>query len=165
MTHERRLGKAYKSPSTGQNCDAAQYIAELMCLRRSEFQNSGNLGYKFWNKSHKESYKGQIVAAKRLIQQFDEKLLISFINSPQGKKIYSLGFFKPLDFVVEAIKKYKVIYDKQEKKRLESIKKEEPEIVPQSTIPAKPFAKKKTLLSKITSLEKKNGKEDADPKD
>jgi hypothetical protein len=157
MAPQRNKKKPYKSPSTGQPCDAAQYVAELMCIRKSEKQNTGNLGYKFWNKSHKDSYQGQIVAAKRLMKEFGEKTVISFINSPKGKNIYSLGFFTPLDFVTEAIKKYKVIFDKEQDKIVEQQEDEKPIIIDKA--PAKPFSGKRNMLSRIKSLEKKDGEE------
>lgn len=163
MTHQRKQNKPYKSPSTGQACDAAQYIAELMLVRKSEINNSGNLGYKFWNKSHKDSYQGQVVAARRLIKEYGEKLIISFVNSDYGKNIYSLGFFTPLDFVVKAIQRYKPLFDKQQEKLSQKIEQEpahQPIIT--SKEPPKPFAKKNTLFSKLKSLEKKNGQENTD---
>lgn len=160
MIHKRSKGKPYKSPSTGQACDAAQYVAELMCIRKSEKQNIGNLGYKFWNKSHKDSYKGQIVAAKRLMKEFGEKTVISFINSPKGKNIYSLGFFTPLDFVTEAIAKYKISFDKEQSKIPEQQEEEKPIIIDKA--PPKPFSTKKNILSKIKILEQKNGEENTD---
>lgn len=160
MAQQRKQGKAYKSPSTGQACDAAQYVAELMLTRKSEMNNSGKLGYKFWNKSHKESYQGQVVAVRRLIKDFGEKLIISFVNSEQGKRIYSVGFFKPLDFVVEAIKKYKPIFDKQQEKLARNIEQAQPEKpIITSTESPKPFAKKSNLFSRIKTLEQTNDNE------
>lgn len=157
MTPQRNKEKPYKSPSTGQPCDAAQYVAELMCIRKSEKQNTGNLGYKFWNKSQKDSYQGQIVATKKLMKEFGEKTVISFINSPKGKNIYSLGFFTPLDFVIKAIKKYKITFDKQQTKITEQQEEEKPIIIDRT--PAKPFSNKRSMLSRIKSLEKNNGEE------
>lgn len=165
MTHQRKKGKAYKSPSTGQACDAAQYIAEVVCTRKSEKKNTGNLGYKFWNKSHKDEYQGQIVAARRLMKEFGEKTVISFLTSPKGNNIYSLGFFTPLPFVKQAIAKFKVQFDKEQAKidaQLESAE-AKPEII--DTYPTKPFAKQKNLFSKIQSMEKDtNGEKDNAPK-
>jgi hypothetical protein len=163
MDQQRKIGKAYKSPSTGQACDAAQYVAELMLTRKSEINNSGKLGYKFWNKAHKDSYQGQVVAVRRLIKQFGEKLIVSFVNSDQGKKIYSFGFFKPLDFVVEAINRYKPIFDKQQEKlaqNIEQLPAAEPIITSKEA--AKPFAKKNSLFSRIKTLEQKNDEKDQD---
>lgn len=160
MTHQRKIGKAYKSPSTGQPCDAAQYIAEVVCIRKSETKNTGNLGYKFWNKAHKDEYQGQIVAARRLMKEFGEKTVISFLTSPKGSNIYSLGFFTPLPFVKKAIAKYKVQFDKEQAKiaRQQEEVKEIPEIT--NLNPAKPFVAKQNLFSKLKSLENLNGEEE-----
>lgn len=167
MDRQRKIGKAYKSPSTGQPCDCAQYLAELMLIRRSEKENAGNLGYKFWNKAHKDSYQGQVVAARRLVKRFGEKLLLSFINSNYGKGIFSLGFFKPLDFVVAAIEKHKPFFEKEQLKLEQQIadtiitrveENKEPQV------PYKKFVTKKNIFSKIKALEKKNGEKDEDTK-
>lgn len=160
MTHQRKIGKAYKSPSTGQPCDAAQYIAEVVCTRKSEIKNTGNLGYKFWNKAHKDEYKGQIVAARRLMKEFGEKTVISFLTSPKGNNIYSLGCFTPLDFVKKAIAKYKVQFDKEQAKiaKQQQETKETADII--NPNPAKPFAVKQNLFSKLKTLESMNGEEE-----
>jgi hypothetical protein len=154
MTQQRRKGKAYKSPSTGQACDAAQYIAEVVCTRKSEKKNTGNLGYKFWNKSHKDEYQGQIVAARRLMKEFGEKTVISFLTSSKGNNIYSLGFFTPLPFVKNAIAKFKVQFDKEQAKIDAQQKQSEPRQEVLDIQPIKPFAKKNNLFSKIKSMEK-----------
>jgi hypothetical protein len=132
-----------------------------MLTRKSEVNNSGKLGYKFWNKAHKDSYQGQVVAVRRLIKQFGEKLIVSFISSDQGKRIYSFGFFKPLDFVVEAVNRYKPIFDKQQEKLVQNIEQlplEEPTITSKESY--KPFAKKNSLFSRIKTLEQKNDEKD-----
>jgi hypothetical protein len=134
-----------------------------MLTRRSETNNSGRLGYKFWNNAHKDSYQGQVVAVRRLIKTFGEKLVVSFVNSDGGKKIYSVGFFKPLDFVVAAIERYKPIFDKAQEKLAANIEHSQPTtdtIV--STSSQKPFAKKNSLFSKIKTLEQKNDEENKD---
>ena len=165
MNQKRKTGKAYKSPSTGQSCDCAQYLAELMLIRRSERENVGNLGYKFWNEAHKDSYKGQVVAARRLIKKFGEKLLLSFINSKGGQGIFSLGFFAPLDFVVLAIEKHRPLFEKEQSKLEQQIldthiTKVEENKAPE--VPYKKFVTKKNIFSKIKSLEKKNGEKNED---
>ena len=154
MTPQRKKGKAFKSPSTGQSCDAAQYIAEIMFHRKAERSNSGALGYKFWNKGQKEAYQGQIVAARRLIKEFGEKAVLEYINSPKAKKVFSLGFFSPLKFVKEGVAQTKKIIDNREA-RLQKSSSEEPVILDSKQLPRKPFGKK-NLFSKLKSTEKKH---------
>lgn len=91
MTKNRTNKSKYQSPSTGEYCTAAQYMAELMCLRMAESNNEGSLGFKFWNKGKwKKTYQYQVTLANRLIKEFDEQSLIQALNSKQGKSIYSL---------------------------------------------------------------------------
>lgn len=82
----------YKNVSTGQPCNAAQYAAEIVCIRKREKENKGSLEFKFWNKSQKEYYEIQIRCAWKIINKYDEKSLLNFLNSDNGRKIYSLGF-------------------------------------------------------------------------
>jgi hypothetical protein len=157
MTQEKKLEKVFKSPSTGVMCDAAQYIAELMCLRKAEKDNKGNLSFKFWNKSQKKSYQAQIVAAHRLIDQFGEKLLLAFINSDKGKKIYSLGFYHPLDFVKKMINDFSLTYKEDVQKDIIVEHKEKADTNQQ---PRASFTgKKRSTFAKIKNLENKNGED------
>lgn len=82
----------YKSCSTGEPCTAAQYIAELVCIRKREKENTGNLEYKFWNKSQKDEYQIQIRVANKLIKKYSTEAVLHYLNTPKGKKTYSLGF-------------------------------------------------------------------------
>lgn len=102
----------YKSISTGQPCNAAQYAAELVCIRKREKENKGSLEFKFWNKSQKQEYETQIRAAWKLIDKFNEKSLIRYLNSPSGNNVYALGFLHKskkfvllLSFVEAGVKK------------------------------------------------------------
>lgn len=83
----------YKSPSTGEYCTAAQYVAELMCQRMAENNNEGSLAYKFWNtKKWKRTYINQVIRANELVEAYDERAIVKFLNSDRGKRIYSLRF-------------------------------------------------------------------------
>lgn len=106
MDQKKENAKVYKSPSTGQLCDSAQYIAELMCYRRAEKDQIAGLEYKFWNKSMKDTYKAQVVSARRLIAQFGEKSVIYYLN--QNKNIYSLGHYRSPKFIIDGIAKVKL---------------------------------------------------------
>ena len=92
MDHKKENIKRFKSTSTGQPCDAAQYAAELVCTRRRERENAGSLEYKFWNKSQKDEYQTQIRVANKIIKKYNAEALLHYLNSPKGKKTYSLGF-------------------------------------------------------------------------
>jgi|694.fasta_scaffold75932_8 hypothetical protein len=102
MTKEKeKLEKNFKSPSTGQLCTLPQYIAEIICTRKSEKENKGNLAFKFWNKSQKKQYEIQIICANKLIKKYGNEAVLSFINN--NKHIYSLGYYQPHAFVEELI--------------------------------------------------------------
>ena len=59
----------------------------------AEKNNEGSLAYKFWNtKKWKRTYINQIIKANELVEQYDERAIVKFLNSNRGKKIYSLRF-------------------------------------------------------------------------
>lgn len=150
MTNEKKsCSKNFKSPSTGQLCTGAQYIAELICIRFSEKKNIGTLAYKFWNKAHKTEYQAQIVAANRIIKKYSEQALINVLMA--NKNIFSLGYYHPHKFVLELTEnEYKKLKDKkvevkEEKKEIELVH-----------VPMKKM-KKKSMFSDIKKVEKNNG--------
>lgn len=154
MTQPKKTDKVFKSPSSGVMCSAAQYIAEVMCLRKAERDNEGSLAYKFWNKSQKKAYQAQIVAAQKLISEFNEDILLAFINSTEGQKIYSLGFYNPLPFVKEMLAKFSRTY-----KPIQTIIEEAKPKIDVEQKPRKVFVeKKKSIFSKLKEVENKDGK-------
>lgn len=147
----------YKSISTSQPCSASQYCAELVCLRKRERENKGSLEFKFWNKSQKEEYQTQIRLASKLIKKYGEKSLVSYLNSPSGKNVYSLGF-------LHKSKKFVLITNFVENgvaKRCEEIKIEEKkpkrviEVSQNVEYKTKKKKKNKTLLSKLRETDDK----------
>ena len=60
MTQKKDNTKKLKSVSTGNLCNVAQYVAELVCLRKAERDNKGSLEYKFWNKSKSSQYETEV---------------------------------------------------------------------------------------------------------
>lgn len=103
MTQKTKNEKVYRSPSTGIECDSAQYIAEVMCQRKAIKDKIPSLEFKFWNKSQKQNYQAQIVAARRLINEFGEKAVLEFLKNNQF--IYSLGRYNSPKFIKDGIKK------------------------------------------------------------
>lgn len=93
MSKKRTDKSNYKSPSTGEYCTAAQYIAEIVCQRQAEKDNVGTPAYKFWNtEKWKKSYTHQIILANRLVKKYDERAIVKALKSARGKSIYSLRF-------------------------------------------------------------------------
>ena len=92
MTQKKKNTQTFKSSSTGEPCTVAQYVAEIVCMRKRNKENTGNLEYKFWNKSQKEEYQIQIRVANKIIKKYSSKALLHYLNTSQGKKTYSLGF-------------------------------------------------------------------------
>ena len=157
MTQKKSKTLKYKSISTSQPCSASQYCAELVCLRKRERENKGSLEFKFWNKSQKEEYQTQIRLASKLIKKYGEKSLVSYLNSPSGRNVYSLGF-------LHKSKKFVLITDFVEKgvaKRSEELKIEEQrpkkiiEIAEDTKYKPKKKNKSKTLLSKLRDTDGK----------
>lgn len=152
MTQENSKDKAYKSISTGQLCDAAQYLAEIMVMRSAEKNNISGLEYKFWNKSQKAAYISQIVAVKRLIKKYGEHTIISFVS--ENKNIYSLGRYNTPAFIKEAIEKHhkKILAEN-------SVKNDNSDKVVINTegMSHRPSYKKTSLFSKIKRADNNNG--------
>lgn len=93
MAEKRTDSSRYKSPSTGDYCTAAQYIAEMMCQRMAENSNEGSLAYKFWNtEKWKNTYSQQVILANRLLNDHDERAVLRALRNYRGSKIYSLRF-------------------------------------------------------------------------
>lgn len=162
MDQKNSKAQNYKSLSTGQPCNAAQYCAELVCLRKRERENKGSLEFKFWNKSQKEQYQTNIRVANILINKYNEKALVRYLNSPSGKNIYSLGFLHKskkfvlaLNFVDEGVGKCFEMLKSQDAKP--KAKQEEPkkELVFK---PKKTKAKKNSLFSKLRNIDGKDNK-------
>ena len=123
MDQKKSNAKKYKSLSTGQECSAAQYIAEKLCIRRSEKENKGSLAHKFWNNSKTKEYQTQIRAANKAIKKYGEKAVLHYLNSPSGKITYSLGYLHSsgkfvllLDFVKRGLEESKKIVDAEEQR-------------------------------------------------
>ena len=65
----------YKSPSTGDFCTPAQYIAEIICQRCAKHEKVGTLPYKFWNlPKWKKIYIRQVSLANKLIKEYSNKM-------------------------------------------------------------------------------------------
>ena len=80
----------YKHKTTGQPCNAAEYIAEMVCLGKAESQNVGRPAYALWNTAKwKKEFQSQITKAYQLLKKYTDKAIISALNSPKGKRIYS----------------------------------------------------------------------------
>lgn len=145
MVQKKLTEKLYVSPSTGEPCDSAQYIAELMCSRKA-VRDGNNLAYKFWNKTQKDSYKGQIVSARKLINKFGDKAILAWLN--KSPNVYSIGHFSPLKFVVEGVSREKDRLDLEESRIIIEEVKE-----PVNLNTPKQFQKSGSLLSKIKKAE------------
>ena len=89
MAKNKSDSSRYKSPSTGDYCTSAQYVAELMCQRMAEKSNEGSLAYKFWNTSKwKKTYQLQVIEANRLTNKYDDRAVVAALNTSRGKKKY-----------------------------------------------------------------------------
>ena len=99
------MNKGYKHRTTGQSCNAAQYIAELCCLREAEKENIGRPAYALWNtEKWQKKYKSQVTKAYNLLNKYSDKAIINALNSYKGKRIYSLRV-KFLEPIIEAEQK------------------------------------------------------------
>jgi len=92
---------------------SAQYILELICEKKAEFEKT-KLPIQFWNLPKWKSYfKMQLRKCHTLLHQYDELAIIRALNNRNAQKIYSL--YAPW---LEKIIKQEQIKLLQEKKRV-----------------------------------------------
>lgn len=151
------MDRFYSSPSTGEKCTAAQYVAEIICVRGGK-RRGNDLAFKFWNKQQKKGYQGTIVAVSRLMSAFGEKEVVSFFDN-DGKNIYYIGFYHPIQWVKDAVSKYAEGYRKKEQQKLSVSKEvEDEEAVSQEVVIPK-RSTKKTLFG-VLNGKKEDRRED-----
>ena len=147
MARQRSKASRFKSPSTGEYCTVAQYIAEILIQRKSEADNKGSLAYKFWNKTQKKNYTRQVQAVSALIGTFGESAVFDYIINT-NKRVYSAS----PKWVKEAVEKHKSVLDRRPKQKIEVTEVSRDNIESQ---PRKTFGKK-TLFSKLRSTDGKS---------
>lgn len=155
MTQKKDNTKKFRSCSTGEECTAAQYVAEIVCMRRRERENKGSLAFKFWNKAQKDEYQTQIRAANLCIKRYGEKALLHYINSQSGKRTYSLGYLAKggkfviiNKFVKEGLEKSKKIVAEEAKKEKKVTSADNMVYKPRATRPTR-----NSLLSKLRKID------------
>jgi len=147
MARQRSEVSRFKSPSTGEYCTVAQYIAEILIQRKAEADNKGSLAYKFWNKTQKKNYTRQVQAVSTLIGKFGESAVFDYIINT-NKRVYSAS----PKWVKEAVEKHKSVLDRRPKQNIEVTEVSRDNIESQ---PRKTFGKK-TLFSKLRSTDGKS---------
>jgi hypothetical protein len=71
----------YKSNNSGQDCTAAQYLAELMCTRQAQRHNV-DLPFKFWNLDiWKKPYMTELFKAYALLKLYPEEVVVKAIDN------------------------------------------------------------------------------------
>lgn len=70
----------------------SNYLAELIFTKRNEAFNSGKCPERFWTQDNKlhGAYKGQVIAAARLLKKYNVDSISSAINCPEAKFILKL---------------------------------------------------------------------------
>lgn len=76
--------------SNGKAVSAAQFITEIICERKAEIEKT-DLHYRFWLQQYWEKfYRNQIASAHKLLKKYPHKAIVKALQSPAGRKIYSL---------------------------------------------------------------------------
>ena len=139
------MDKNYKHQTTGQECNAAQFIAEMVSIRKAEVENVGRPAYTLWNtKKWKNYFKSQVTMAYKLLKKYSDKAIINALNTYKCRRVYSLrvAFLEPVI--------------KQEQKKLDNINsreiKEKEYKDSTKSAPAKPFGKQ-GRFSRLRNLE------------
>ncbi len=156
MTQKKDNNRKYKSLFNNESCGAAQYIAELVCKRRSEKENKGSLSYKFWNTGpQKVMYQTQVRAANKVIKKYGEDAVLHYLRN-KGWNVYSLGFLHKskkfvliLDFVKDGLEEAKVLVEKEAKREKKVIE------MPTGDRKLRKPRSKNSLLSKLRNIDGK----------
>ena len=139
------MNKNYKHKTTGQECNAAQYIAEMVCLREAEKKRVGRPAYALWNtESWKKKFKSQVTQAYKLLKKYSDKAIINALNSYKGKSIYSLR----VKFLEPIIQNEQRKLDKVDSREIKEVEYKDNTLEK----PRKPFGKK-GKLSRLKDLE------------
>jgi hypothetical protein len=134
--------KKYTSPSTGDDCTAAQYLAEMM-VTRDAHNKKKPLPNKFWNvQPWKGKFTQQIIKANGLLKIYPAHAIISALKSKQGSKIYSLQCPWLDELIDEQVRKMEVVEKLEVKEFADNTKSK----------PMKPRAKK-TTIAKLRDLD------------
>lgn len=158
MTRKKRKAtekSRYKHKTTGDHCTFAAYVAEMMCLRKAEYENEGSLSFKFWNtKKWSWTFKKQLFIANKLKEQYSEKAILQAINSNHLKRVFSLNHPK----IIPTIKACEAKLLKEQAAKPTPTSKSISNT--NSSLPEKRKASRGTssLLSKLRNIEN-NGKE------
>jgi|TARA_R110000744_G_C19267917_1_gene552130 hypothetical protein len=149
MARQRSEVSRFKSPSTGEYCTVAQYIAEILIQRKAEADNKGSLTYKFWNKTQRKNYTRQVQAVSTLIGKFGEPAVFDYIINT-NRRVYSAS----PKWVKEAVEQHRLVLDRRPKQENKVTEVSRDNIESQ---PRKTFGKK-TLFSKLRSTDGKSQK-------
>jgi len=105
----------YRSLNTGQIITPANYIAEIMCQRKAEIENSGNLPKQYWNTTkYKNYYRSQLTKASTLLHTYSALAIVRAVK--KSYKVYSL---RPKWFENNIVKEQKIL-DQERKSRKET---------------------------------------------
>lgn len=87
----------------------SNYIAELIFEKRNEAFNTGKCPERFWIKGNKlhGAYTGQVIAAARLLKNYNADSIIKAIKSPEAKYILKIQD-KKLIPIIEKFEKNRV---------------------------------------------------------
>lgn len=144
----------YKHIHTGEYCTFEAYVAELIIIRRAERLNIGKPEYKFWTKGCKDhwTWLKQLNAARELVKQYTEDVILSFLNSDDFKKFLLIGIqngkrgWKVNPAIIPYLKKHeKIIKEKKEREAFSSIIE-----LPSGNLTRKTFGS--TKLSKLRGI-------------
>ena len=139
------MNKNYRHKTTGQPCNAAQYIAEMVCLREAEKQNVGRPAYALWNtEKWKKKFQSQVTKAYQLLKKYHEKAIINALVSYKGKTIYSLR----VKFLEGLIKKEQKQLEKIEQREAKEIEYKDNSLFS----PNKPYGKQ-SRISELRNLD------------
>tara|TARA_R100000005_G_C4978127_1_gene188801 strand:- start:216 stop:713 length:498 start_codon:yes stop_codon:yes gene_type:complete len=113
QTSKQRIAKCtdktpFKSIHKAGYVTPGNYIAELIFQKRNEHFNSGKNAESFWLKGNKlhGAYKGEVIAANKLLKDYHADSVIKAIRSPQAKFILKLSKKENRNKLIPIIEKF-----------------------------------------------------------
>lgn len=140
----------YKSKLTGNECGFAQYLAELMCIRKAGLKGIV-LKPGFWNTdAWRKVYRLQIIKANALKNAFSEEAIIASLFTKNGERIWSL-YWRDLSSLI-FIEEDRLISQREKLKNSTKTSSEDDIEHYKSVEPTKQFIKK-TEIEKLRELD------------
>jgi len=107
--------RPYKSAFKEGYITEADYICELLFIRRKEYDRSGSLPQKFWNTDkYRQLYVGQIVNIKRLLREYSGFAVVTAVRGSRALSITNKELLRDIERIDAKQKRVQKVIKKVE---------------------------------------------------